>query len=105
MLNKITLQGMAGASTHSSFLRDGHALPLSSFFVFEKSIYLFFLWACMLCYVMLLRISKFVVDVFFKGMAYKMYVIFQNLPNSLLMTYKHNIQHTNYNIQNVCYGG
>ncbi len=32
MLNKITLQGMAGASTHPSFLRDSHALPLPSFF-------------------------------------------------------------------------
>ncbi|OYT62032.1 hypothetical protein B6U81_01735 [Thermoplasmatales archaeon ex4484_30] len=105
MLKNMRVKGMAKQNASPLFLKDSHALPLPSFFVLENSIYLFFETACMLCYVMFFENSKFIVNDLFKDITYKMYVIFQNLPNSLHITYKHNIQHTNSDIQNVCYFG
>ena len=93
----ITFKDMAGKNASPLFFIDRacHILFPSSFFVFENCHYLFFETACMLCYVMLFN-EKFNTQCFFKtisqGMTYKMYVISQNLANSLPITYKHNIQ-------------
>ena len=96
MLN-ITSQDMAGKNASPLFFigRSCHILPFSFYFFKRNCHYLFFEKACMLCYVMLLN-EKFNAQCFFKtfsqDMTYKMYVISQNLANSLPMTYKHNIQ-------------
>ena len=93
----ITFKDMAGKNASPPAFIDisCHIPSSSSFFVFENCHYLFFETACMLCYVMLFN-EKFNAQCFFKtisqDMTYKMYVISQNLANSLHMTYKHNIQ-------------
>lgn len=94
-----TFQDMAGEYNASSlsFLNEipCHTLPSLLFFVFEKQHYGFFETACMLCYVMLLienSISQCFFTTLLQDMTYKMYVISSKTPDSLLMTYKHNIQ-------------